>query len=97
MRIEYHPAIECELRKIINYYNECVHGLGGEFLNEFERQVLKIASMPNRWVVVENDIQRSLMPRFPYVIYFRVVGNDLLRVTVVKHQRRHPNYGRSRK
>jgi toxin ParE1/3/4 len=97
MRVEYHPAIECELRKIIHYYNECVHGLGAEFLNEFERHILKIASMPNRWVIVENDIQRSLMTRFPYVVYFRVVGNDLLRVTVVKHQRRHPDYGRSRK
>ncbi len=97
MRVEYHPAIEPELRKIIDYYNECVHGLGTEFLNEFERQVLKISSMPNRWVTVENGIQRSLMNRFPYVIYFRVVENDLLRVTVVKHQRRHPNYGRSRK
>ena len=37
MKVEYHPAIERELGKIIKYYNECAAGLGDEFLNEFER------------------------------------------------------------
>ena len=97
MRVEYHPAIERELRDIIKYYGECSQGLGAEFLNEFERQILRIASMPTRWMVVESDVQRSLMKRFPYVIYFRVLDNDTLRVTVVKHQHRHPDYGRNRR
>ena len=84
-------------RDIIKYYGECSQGLGAEFLNEFERQILRIASMPTRWMVVESDVQRSLMKRFPYVIYFRVLDNDTLRVTVVKHQHRHPDYGRNRR
>ena len=53
--------------------------------------------MPTRWSVVEDDIRRSLIKRFPYVIYFRLVENNILRVLVVKHQRRHPNYGIKRK
>jgi plasmid stabilization system protein ParE len=97
MRVEYHPAIEHELREIIGYYNLCSQGLGLEFLNEFERHVLKVASMPTQWRLVEGDIRRALMKRFPYVIYFRVLENDVLRVTVVKHQRRHPDFGLSRK
>ena len=97
MRIEYHPAIESELREIVEYYNKCSSGLGAEFLNEFERQILKISSMPKRWIAIEGDIRRSLLNRFPYVIYFRVLENEVLRVTVVKHQRRHPNYGRQRR
>ena len=39
MKVEYHPAIERELREIIKYYNDCSDGLGAEFLNEFERQI----------------------------------------------------------
>ncbi len=97
MRVEYHPAIEHELREIIEYYDQCSQGLGKEFLDEFERQILKIASMPTRWRTVEDDIRRSLMRRFPYVIYFRALENDVFRVTVIKHQRRHPDYGRSRR
>lgn len=97
MRVEYHPAIEQELRKVIEYYNLCSQGLGLEFLNELERQILKIASSPTQWRIVEYDIRRALMRRFPYLIYFRVLENDVLRVTVVKHQRRHPDYGLGRK
>ncbi|NTV66978.1 MAG: type II toxin-antitoxin system RelE/ParE family toxin [Chlorobaculum sp.] len=95
--MEYHPAIEDELRKIINYYNDCSTGLGTESLNEFEHQVLKIAANPFRWVAVKGAIRRSLMHRFPYVIYFRVVNDQTLRVTVVKHQCRHPKRGISRR
>ncbi len=97
MRVEYHPAIEHELQEIIDYYNRCSMGLGTEFLDEFERQVLKISSIPKRWTIVDDGIRRSLLKRFPYVIYFRDIGDNVLRVLVVKHQRRHPDYGRKRK
>jgi toxin ParE1/3/4 len=96
MRVEYHPAIERELSEIIKYYNDCSRGLGGEFLNEFERQILKIAAMPTRWMTVETGVRRALMKRFPFVIYFKILENDTIRVTVIKHQRRHPDYGRNR-
>jgi plasmid stabilization system protein ParE len=96
MRVEYHPSIERELWDIITYYNKCSQGLGTEFLNEFEHHILKIAAAPTRWMIIKDDIRRALMRRFPYIIYFRVLENDVLRVTVIKHQRRHPGYGQSR-
>jgi plasmid stabilization system protein ParE len=97
VRIEYHPAIEQELRAIIAYYNRAADGLGAEFLNEFERQALTIAAMPLQWRIIEGDIRRALMRRFPYLIYFRVIHQEVLRITVIKHQRQHPYYGLNRK
>jgi len=96
MRIEYHPAVEQELRQIMEYYEECSSGLGHEFVVDFERQVLKIAANSKLWTVLEGDIRRSLMQRFPFCIYYRLIGKDVLRITIVKHQRRHPSYGRNR-
>jgi toxin ParE1/3/4 len=96
MKIEYHPAVEQDLRKIIDYYEECSYGLGHEFLVDFERQILKIAANPKLYSVIENDIRRALMMRFPFCIYYRFISPGILRVTVVKHQRKHPNYGRKR-
>ena len=93
MKIEYHPAVEHELRQIIDFYNERAPGLGNQFLNEFEKQALIISSVPNRWMIIDGDIRRTLMKRFPYVIYFQTIGAEIVRVTVVKHQRRHPKYG----
>lgn len=42
---------------------------------------------------VEHGIRRALMKKFPFVVYCRIVNDDLLRVTVVKHQRSHPRFG----
>jgi hypothetical protein len=53
MRVEYHPAVEGELRKIRTDYDEQSPGLGAAFIDEFERQVLKLAATPERWMVVE--------------------------------------------
>ena len=97
MKVEYHSAIEAEVRTIRDYYEEGSPGLGEAFVDEFERQVLELAARPERWMVVEEDIRRCLMRRFPYIIYFRRVDPERIRITVVKHQRRHPDYGRERK
>jgi toxin ParE1/3/4 len=96
MRVEYHPAVEAELREIRWHYEDRSPGLGTQFVDEFERQVLLLAATPERWMVVASNIRRCLMRRFPYIIYFRCVDADCLRITVVKHHRRHPDYGRDR-
>ena len=97
MRIEYHPSLHLELEEVIDYYESQSLGLGREFISEFERQVLKISTMPERWMIVRGDLRRSLMKRFPYVIFFRIVNEDMIRVTVIKHQKRHPSFGIRRK
>jgi toxin ParE1/3/4 len=37
------------------------------------------------------------MKRFPYVILFRSVDDEVIRVTVVKHEKRHPAFGLGRR
>lgn len=93
MKIEYHPAVADELEEIRDHYEEKSAGLGKAFVDEFERQLLNIAAMPSRWMVVRGDVRRSLMKRFPYVILFRSVDDEVIRVTVVKHEKRHPAFG----
>jgi toxin ParE1/3/4 len=96
MRIEYHPALETDLREVVDFYNSRSSGLGAEFLSDFEMLVLRIAFYPQLWRTVENEIRRALMPRFPYCVYFRIINEELIRITVVKHQRQHPGYGLER-
>lgn len=93
MKIDYHPSIAAELEEIRDHYESSSPGLGMDFVDEFERQVLTISAMPTRWMIIRGDIRRSLMKRFPYVILFRVIGEECIRVTVVKHEKRHPAFG----
>jgi toxin ParE1/3/4 len=96
MKIEYHPAVADELIEIRDFYESRSVGLGLDFVSDFERQVLRIATMPERWMFVKKDIRRALMKRFPYVIYFRYLSDLTIRITVVKHEKRHPSYGSKR-
>ncbi len=96
MIVEYHPAVEGELAAARDFYESRVPGLGRDFVDEFERQVLKIAANPGRYMILERDVRRALMRRFPYLIYFRQPRPDVIRITVVKYARRHPAYGRER-
>jgi len=50
-----------------------------------------------RWMIAKGDIRRALMSRFPYVIYFRIQPQNAIRITVVKHQKRHPRFGQDRR
>jgi len=93
MTVEYHPAVQQELENVRDFYENRAAGLGREFIKEFERQVFRIAAAPKRWAILTRDVRRSLMHRFPYVIYFRQPSPGRIRILVVKHQRRHPGYG----
>ena len=97
MTIQYHPALQQELEEIKEFYEARADGLGSSFLDEFERLVFRIAASPDRWMVVSGDLRRAMLRRFPYVIYFRRVDDETVRITVVKHQRRHPDFGKDRR
>lgn len=48
-------------------------------------------------MIVRGDTRRSLMKRFPFVILFRLLEDGVIRITVVKHERRHPAFGLERR
>ena len=95
MRLSYHPDAEAELLDAVAFYEERVRGLGDQFLHESKLAVSELAGSPERWPIVEADIRRRIMRRFPFAIYFRVLESEIRRL-VVKHHSRHPDYWRYR-
>lgn len=59
MIIEYHPAVADELEEIRDYYEVKSLGLGLDFVNEFDAQLMRISAMPTRWMVVRSDLRRA--------------------------------------
>jgi plasmid stabilization system protein ParE len=95
LRLSYHPEAQTEVVEAARFYESQVPGLGAEFLEEFEQAVALIMEAPDRWLFVEHDVRRFLMRRFPYGILYRVVGDEV-RILVVKHHSRHPDYWKER-
>lgn len=78
------------------YYNRQVPGLGESFLDEVEAGINKILAAPSTWRVVEADVRRCLVRRFPYGIYY-TIENDIVVIWAVKHLHRDPDYWQERR
>jgi toxin ParE1/3/4 len=95
MHLIHHPDAEEELIEAARYYEQEVPTLGVQFLDAVDRAVAVILSEPERWRLIEADVRRYLMPRFPFAIYYRVLP-DHVRILAFKHHSRHPDYWRYR-
>jgi toxin ParE1/3/4 len=91
MRIIYHPEAEAELIEAAQFYNRRVPGLGADFLDTVDGAVSLILEAPKRWRIVERDVRRYLLPRFPFALIYRVCPGHL-RILAVKHHSRRPDY-----
>ena len=95
MRLIYHPAAEAELLAAAHFYETRVPKLGAQFLGAVEHAISLILGAPEIWRIVEADVRRYPMPRFPYGIYYRVFPDEL-RILAFQHYRRHPDHWRPR-
>ena len=78
------------------YYNRQVPGLGDALVNEVEASIGKILAAPRSWRVVEDDVRRYLVSRFPSGIYF-TIETDVVVIWAVKHLHRDPDYWQERR
>ena len=95
MRLEFHPEAEREFIEAAAYYERQVPGLGERFGAEVRRVTDLLLVHPELGTVVDPDLRRFVLRRFPYTLIYSV-STEVLRVEVVAHQRRRPDYWRSR-
>lgn len=84
------PA-ELEMLDAAQYYEAQASGLGEDFLNKIESAVQDISQQPDRWPIVQLDVRRRLVHRFPYAVLFRITKNEIL-ILAVAHLHRRPDY-----
>lgn len=95
MKYGFHPEAEAEFLNAIDYYENRATGLGYDFATEVRSAIETIISFPNAWPLLEDDIRRCQIRRFPYgIIYSR--NGDLIFVLAVMHLHRDPDYWKER-
>jgi hypothetical protein len=95
MTFSFHPEAEEEFRAAIDYYEDREGGLGYDFSAEVFTTIQNIVNYPAAWPVVEEDVRRSLVNRFPYCILYSVEQFGVFMLAVM-HLRRHPDYWKER-
>ena len=82
-------AAEADIQEAYEYYEECRHGLGLDFILCLEASLDKIIKTPNHYPVIHRNIHRILVKRFPFGIFFIVKENTIV-VLAVMHGSRSP-------
>ena len=95
LRVVYHPEAGAEVTAAGQYFNNRVPGLGADLLEEINQAVAAIVKTPTRWRIIDEDIRRYSIKRFPYTIFYRVEPVRI-RILAVAHHRRHPDYWKHR-
>jgi plasmid stabilization system protein ParE len=97
VKLHFHRAVQTDLRLALEYFDrEGGTKLGDRFFAEIEAAKDLIAADPRRFGFFRDDIRRARLRVFRYHFLFRIV-RDEVRILVLRHNRRHPEFGMSRR
>ena len=92
-----HPFAEQDVADALDFYVEQAGLLVAErFLSEFERVAQLLVEHPGFGTPTANGRRVFPLRVFPYSVVYRSIESSI-RIIVVRHQHRKPNYGDGRK
>jgi plasmid stabilization system protein ParE len=95
MSYAFHPEAETEFLESIAYYEECAPGLGLDFSAEVHSTIQRIQAFPKAWQILEDNIRRALVHRFPYGVLYALDDHDIW-IVAIMNLHRQPEYWRDR-
>ncbi|MBN7799148.1 type II toxin-antitoxin system RelE/ParE family toxin [Parahaliea mediterranea] len=81
---------ERDLEEAAFWYESQKPGLGHEFLDTVLGMVEAIEQNPRSYPVVHRNVHRTVLPRFPFAIFYLVREAEILIISVM-HGSRHPS------
>lgn len=89
-RLKFSGRAVREVGEAYEWYEGQSQGLGSEFEVAFELQLKRLEQVPLLYSEVLPGVRRTLLPRFPFGVFY-VVRNDLVHILAVIHNARSPN------
>ena len=82
-RVLYHPLFDCDVREAACWYDRRSAGLGDAFVELVRQCAVDVISDPERFAKSSTGCRYVRLPRFPYVLLFDVVDDELLMLGVL--------------
>jgi len=95
MTFDFHPEAEVEFVEAVAFYDKAEPSLGEKFSLEVPAALRNVLSYPNAWPVLEGEVRRCLVNRFPCGILHSVEPN-LVYVLALMHLHRRPGHWKDR-
>ena len=84
------PKAKTDLRRAHDWYEVRCAGLGDKFLADLAEALLRLESDPERFPIYYRGFRRVLAHRFPYKIFFRIVGQKIIIFRILHGAQDHP-------
>jgi plasmid stabilization system protein ParE len=84
-----------DVEEAFQWYESQRPGLGAAFRHAVDIAVAAVESNPEAYAVIHRNTRRVLLPKFPYGLFYRVLGDALVVVACI-HAKRHPRIWRKR-
>lgn len=92
--VSFRPEAEAEALETRDWYDGRRPGLGAGFRAALDETIARIVDNPMQFRLVRAETRRAILNRFPYAVYFRMDGSDI--VVLAVHGRQHPRRWQSR-
>jgi plasmid stabilization system protein ParE len=96
--IGFAPAARDEFDEAAEWYESHAEGLGQRFVDCVDATVQRIAALPGGFPTWDVDprFKRAVVPRFPYLLFYRELAANV-EIVAVAHGAREPGYWLGRK
>ncbi|NOQ36591.1 MAG: type II toxin-antitoxin system RelE/ParE family toxin [Methylococcaceae bacterium] len=95
MEIKFHSRAEAELDDGYDYYQQQKPNLEKKFIREIHAAIQSIRRNPEAWQIIEGNIRRCLVKRFPYGIVYQISEKEVF-IIAIANLHREPNYWKYR-
>ncbi|MCF7675148.1 MAG: type II toxin-antitoxin system RelE/ParE family toxin [Akkermansiaceae bacterium] len=98
MKLRFHPAVQSDINEVPDCYAERSETVADRFWKEFHDRLASIEQDPGRsgFLDLGRGLRRARLRDFPHLIIFYQFDNTV-KVTCVKHEKRHPLRGLRRR
>lgn len=95
MRLIYHANAFADIRDAVEFYEADSPSAAENLKTEIKRSLRLIETNPARFAVVEGDVRRCRVQRFPFDLYFTLFS-DHAKLHALIHHSRHPDHWKHR-
>jgi plasmid stabilization system protein ParE len=96
MTFAFHPESRAEFYAAIDFYEMAEVALGLDFSIEVFSAIQNSVDHPAAWPVLEDNVRRCLVHRFPYGVLYSI-ENDEVFILAVMHLHRDPDHWKERR
>ncbi len=93
-KLSFNVRLQVEVNEAVRWYEQQQKGLGNDFFEKFSEALRLIATRPEGfsfWLAF-STVRRAKLKRFPYDVLFKI-RPEAIRVTCLRHEKRHPSFG----